>query len=115
MTMKTFAVLALALLSTIAAADTYTKRGAEAEIARAGDKLNFSIASTAGQTRCELEGVAEAVDANRYAWTDGDPKDRCVAVLNLNGGKLAVTTKGCAGYCGAGAESSMDGSYAKKK
>ncbi len=115
MTMRTFAVLALALVSTLAAADTYTKRGAEAEIARAGDKVNFTIASTAGQARCELEGVAEAIDQNRYAWTDADPKDRCVAVLNLNGGKLAVTTKGCEGYCGVGAAGSMDGAYAKAK
>lgn len=113
--MKSILFLILATACAGALADTYTKRGAEAEITRAGDKVNFSLVSAVGQNRCELEGTAEAVDKDRFAFTDGDPKERCVAVLNLSGGKLAVTTKGCASYCGAGAETSMDGSYSKKK
>ncbi|SEA76342.1 hypothetical protein [Variovorax sp. YR216] len=116
MTIKTFAALTLALASTLASAQTatYAKRGAQAEITRSGDTAAFTLVSTAGQSRCELEGTAQAVDQDRFAWTDGAATDRCVAVLNLKGGKLAVTTKGCAGYCGAGAETSMDGSYSKK-
>lgn len=116
-TMKTFAVLALALASTLASAQTatFTKRGAEVETNRTAAGLKFSITSTAGQNRCELEGTAEPVDKDRFAFTDNDPAERCVAVLNMTGGKLAVTTKGCAGYCGAGAGSSMDGTYTKAK
>lgn len=117
MTMKSAAVLALALCSTIATAQSvsYSKKNGSVEIISTSDKLAFSIASVVGQNRCELEGTAERIDADRFGYTSDDMADKCVALLNTRGGKLTVTTKGCESQCGSNAAGSMDGTYTKAK
>lgn len=117
MTMKSVTTLALAFCCTIATAQpiSYAKKNGSVDITRTGDKLVFSIASVVGQNRCELEGTAERIDADRFGYTSDDMDDKCVALLNTKGGKLAVTTKGCESQCGMNAAGSMDGTYTKAK
>ena len=116
MKLKTFAVLAVVLACASAAhADKYTKKNGVAEITTQGDKTLISLVSTVGQNRCELEGPARRIDADRIAYTSDDADDKCVAVLNTKGGKLVVTTKSCEMACGNGAAGSMDGNYSKAR
>ena len=71
----------------------------------------FRINSSRGQNACMLEGKAEPVSKDRYAYTSADAGDACVAVLTFKGNKLQVTTKDCDGRCGLNAADTMDGSY----
>lgn len=111
-------ILASACANTFAQAPTptvYKKAGAAVAVQRGPKSVDFGINSIVGQDVCNLEGTAVLVDKERFAYTDDDPADKCVAVLNFAGGKLAVTTKGCASSCGLNAAGSMDGTYTLKR
>lgn len=102
---------ALALWSGLGFAGEYSKQNAVANASRNGASVEFSINSSVGQNGCNMDGVAQMIDDSRAAYTSGDGADKCVAVLNFSAGQLAVTTKGCEGYCGLNAAGSMDGIY----
>lgn len=92
----------------------YVKKNAGVDVKQQGDAVNFSINSSVGQNACNLEGTAVMIDAKSAAYMPEDKSDKCVAILNFAGGGLKVTSKDCDGYCGMGAEGSMDGAYRKK-
>lgn len=102
---------ALWIWTGMAFAEEYSKQNAVADVSRNGASVEFSINSSVGQNGCNMDGVARMIDDSRATYTSGDGADKCVAVLNFSGGQLAVTTKGCEGYCGLNASGSMDGMY----
>lgn len=85
-----------------------------AGIAEQQDGIAFEISSNVDQSACSIDGVAKPIDGARAVFSPADPGDKCVVVLTFTTDSLKVTTKDCDGYCGMGAEGSMDGVYMKK-
>jgi len=113
--------IAFALVASSAVADIeaeYIKKNASVGVVQVGKYASFSALSNVGQYACEIEATAKEpaimIAPDRLAWTPSDKADTCAVVMSFSGDKMTMTTKGCEGYCGLGAQRSLDGIYRRK-
>ena len=114
---KMTATLILMLMTTAVNAAEYVKLDAGLSLKPQGENMAFSINSSYGDASgvCNLEGVAQPIPVGKgqkHRWGWSDSNSQCVAIISEDkNGKMAVSTKGCDGYCSMNAVGSMDGRY----